>query len=533
FDADKPVSAVRHLLPDGAQVVTLDAMRLPDAMLTDRRTYLAPINWATNFVFFRDETGQHTRVVTANYWGAYGGPGQRLYHRLFDAGGETIAEWVDELPGPNATVVVDSAEVRERFGLDGFCGSLFLHVIGAAGHDVVKYALDTYGDADTVLSCTHDANAWPADYYAGLPAPREGERVILWVQNSHPCPIPAGEIGLNLMGRGDVARHARAIPPFATVAIEVGGLLPGARWPQQVEVSAGRHFVRPRYEVITAAGRRRIAHANVERTDLSPDPRLPELRPLLGKGHILPAPVLPVDRFRTIALPTPMARSQAELPLTALLFDASGEQVAEHRFGNLARSDSIAVEAADLMERAGRTLPSGYGHLELIYDFDAGGAADGWLHGLFRYEDRVSGHGAETSFGGHVYNTVLTYRNEPQSYAGRPPGLSTRLFLRLGPAPLDSFCHLVYPASTPWHATSRTDLVLTRRDGVEVARRRIDIPCGGSHLFRYRETFSAQEQAAAGEHAHIVIRDTTCRLFGYHGLMNGERSFSLDHMFGF
>ena len=61
-----------------------------------------------------------------------------------------------------------------------------MHVVGAAGHDVVKYALDTYGDADDVLSCTHDANSWPADRYAGLPAPAGDEEVVLWVQNSHP-----------------------------------------------------------------------------------------------------------------------------------------------------------------------------------------------------------------------------------------------------------------------------------------------------------------------------------------------------------
>jgi hypothetical protein len=30
----------------------------------------------------------------------------------------------------------------------------------------------------------------------------------------------------------------------------------------------------------------------------------------------------------------------------------------------------------------------------------------------------------------------------------------------------------------------------------------------------------------------VVVRDTTCRLFGYHGLI-GDRAFSLDHMFGF
>src|SRR3546814_15345261 len=69
--------------------------------------------------------------------------------------------------------------------------------------DVVKYALDIYGDDSSVLSCTHDANAWPADFYAGLPAPDDGERVLLWIQNSHPRPIPKGAIGLNHMGRDD------------------------------------------------------------------------------------------------------------------------------------------------------------------------------------------------------------------------------------------------------------------------------------------------------------------------------------------
>jgi hypothetical protein len=43
------------------------------------------------------------------------------------------------------------------------------------------------------------------------------------------------------------------------------------RWPDQVELRAGRHVVRPRYEV-TRAGRTRIAHVNVERDNLRPDP---------------------------------------------------------------------------------------------------------------------------------------------------------------------------------------------------------------------------------------------------------------------
>ena len=33
---------------------------------------------------------------------------------------------------------------------------------------------------------------------------------------------------------------------------------------------------------------------------------------------------------------------------------------------------------------------------------------------------------------------------------------------------------------------------------------------------------------------YVTIRDTTCRLFGYHGLMTRDgKAFSLNHMFGF
>ena len=39
---------------------------------------------------------------------------------------------------------LDSREVRARFGLPAFTGQLLMHAIGAAGHDVVKYALDTF-----------------------------------------------------------------------------------------------------------------------------------------------------------------------------------------------------------------------------------------------------------------------------------------------------------------------------------------------------------------------------------------------------
>jgi hypothetical protein len=532
FDAPRLVAQIAHLIPAGTAVVTLDEARIPDAMLSDRRAYLAAVNWATNFAFFRDADGLHTRIVTANYWSAYGAQAPRLWCRLFDGSGHAIATWEDPLPPVNGTVTLDSAAVRSRFALPAFTGQLFVHVLGAAGHEVVKYALDTYGDADTVLSCTHDANAWPSDLYAGLPAPDAGETVVFWVQNSHPVPIPPGGIALNRMGDDRIVPLARPIAPFATERLDVKELLPDLRWPDQIEIRAGRHVVRPRYEITKANGRQRIAHPNVQRTDLKSDPRLAAMGGLIGKGFILPAPVFATGRYRTFVQPTPMSTAQTRLPIQLAVHDADGRTIARHRFGDLPRDHRAAIEIGDMLDRAGARL-DGAGHLEITYDFDAGETADGWLHAIFRYEDLETGHAAETSFGSHIFNTVLTYRSEPQSYTGRPPGLSTRLFLRLGPDPADTLCHLIYPASTPWHSTSDTAFVLTDRTGQEVATRRFRIPCGGSLHYRHHAHFNTTERAQAGPEAYVLIRDTTCRLFGYHGLVLEGASFSLDHMFGF
>jgi hypothetical protein len=532
FDAGRLVDHVRHLVPDGISILSLDEMKLPDAMLANERRYLDPLNFATNFVFFRDADGRHTRLTSANYWSGYGAREAAIWFCLFDEHGKEIVAWREALANHAGTIVVDSREVRRRFALPAFTGQLFMHVIGAAGHDVVKYALDTTSDSEGELSATHDANAWPADLYAGLPAPKHGERVILWVQNSHPAPIPTGSVGLNVMGARDIAWLDREIPPFGSLALDVATLLPGVAWPEQIEIRAGKHFVRPRYEVEDTNGRRRIAHANVERIDLTCDARIPELGNLMGKGFLVPAPLLPPRQYRTLALPTPMATCQDTLPTALIVYDSSGRECHRRAFGCLKRSDSVALDLAELVD-GGAGLEGGYGHIELVYDFADGGSADGWLHGLFRYEERASGHAAETSFGAHVFNTVLTYKNEPQSYSGAAPGLSTRLFLRLGPEPFDTLCHLIYPASSSWHPHSATDLILYDGEGNERARRRIEIPLSGSRLWRYRETFAPAERARAGERGYVVVRDLTCRLFGYHGLLGKGGAFSLDHMFGF
>ena len=525
FDAGRVLARIEHMLPVGMTVATLDEARLPAEMLSNPRRYLDRVNFATNYAFFRDRDGLHTRLVTANYWAGYGAGPVRLWLRLFDGTGKVLAEWEQAVPPGGAGIAIDSAEVRARFGLPEFAGQLFVHAIGAAGHDVVKYALDTYGTGEQAsLSVTHDANAWPADRYAGMPAPRADERVVLWLQNSHAAPIPAGGVVLDRMGAETPVPLSQTVGPYASLELDVAEVLPGLQWPAQIEVRAGRHVVRPRYEV-TRAGRTRIAHLNVERAGLLPDPGIPSLHNLLGRGYLLPFPILPRDRFRSVVLPTPMAERQTTLPIRIDVFDTVGRLVADRFLGCLPRNHDLALDLAEFDVEEG--------HADLVYDFREGGEADGWLHALLRYEDRASGHAAESSFGAHIYNTAMTYRDEPQSYSGPPPGLSTRLFLKLGDARRHSYAALIYAASAAWHPWSTTALLLHDGDGRVIAEEPLRIACSGSAMVWPHLVFGSALLDQAGPRGYVLIRDATCRLFGYHGLMDDAGGFSLDHMFGF
>ncbi|MDT7951963.1 MAG: hypothetical protein RQ966_10720 [Acetobacteraceae bacterium] len=530
FDAERIKARIGFMIPDGMAVVSLDALKLPAAMLTNSSRYLEKTNFATNYAFFRDTgepggTGLHTRLVTANYWSGYGSKGVRLWLRLFDARGTVLAQWEETTPAKVGGITIDSADVRARFGLPAFTGQLFIHAIGAAGHDIVKYALDTYGTGDEPsLSVTHDANAWPSDRYAGMPAPRPGERVTFWLQNSHAAPIPPGTIKLDRMGAERPVALETELPGYASLPVDVAELLPGIAWPAQIEVRAGRHLVRPRYEV-TQMGRTRIAHLNVERADLKPNPEIKSLHNLMGRGYLLPFPVLPPERFRSIVLPTPMAETQADLPLRLEVFARDGRKISERFLGDLPRDHALAVDLEELGAEAG--------HAELVYDFRDGGHADGWMHCLVRYEHRASGHAAESSFGAHIYNTAMTYRDEPQSYSGPPPGLSTRLFLKLGDRARRSFAALIYAASAPWHERSATTLLLHDAEGDVIAEHPLEIACSGSALVFPHEEFGDDLLERAGPRGYVIIRDPTCRLFGYHGQMADSGAFSLDHMFGF
>jgi hypothetical protein len=92
---------------------------------------------------------------------------------------------------------------------------------------------------------------------------------------------------------------------------------------------------------------------------------------------------------------------------------------------------------------------------------------------------------------------------------------------------------LIYPVSDRWRAYSQTAISLRTTDGTEIAREEIRIPQSGSYFWRVDEIFGTRALADAGPHPYAIVRDETCRLFGYHGVEGDAGSFSLDHMFGF
>ena len=68
-----------------------------------------------------------------------------------------------------------------------------------------------------------------------------------------------------------------------------------------------------------------------------------------------------------------------------MCFSPGGALLAQRYLGVLGRNHEVALDLDDLL--GGDALAEG-GHGELVYDFREGGDANGWLHALFRYEQR-------------------------------------------------------------------------------------------------------------------------------------------------
>ncbi|QCE32256.1 hypothetical protein FAI41_00910 [Acetobacteraceae bacterium] len=527
FDKEKVKARLGNFLK-GWEIYDLGQARLPQEFLRAGRPYLDKCNFVTNFAFFREDGKFHTRLTTANYWPGYGGQEIAYWCRLFAEDGTILKDWIETPEAPNAGVVIDSREIKEHFNLPNFTGQLFIHVQGAAGHDVLKYALDVWGKGkNPSLSVTHDANSWPSNYFASLPAPDKDEKLIVWIQNSHAIKILKGGIGFCPIGHREAMKFIGELEPYATKALDIGELFPEVKWPAQFEMKGGHYVVRPRYEIIKGE-KTRIAHLNVERHDLIPEKNIGEPPKEVGRGFILPFPILDPEEYETWLQPSAMSEKVKSLPLSVALFDHEGQESSKHFLGNLPRDFEDAFPLHEWAQKAG--------HGDLFYDLKEGGEPDGWLHATIRFKHKKTGHMAETSFGGHVYNTQMVWRNEPQSYAGPAPGLSTRIFLKLGfetaKENLRSFCWLIYPCSGKGNFKSETSLLLYDETGKEIAEKEISLNPNGSFLICPDKIFG-EKLKTAGEAGYIIIRDKTVRLFGYHGIQGEKDRFSLDHMFGF
>ena len=92
FEPEKHLAQMGHLLPSPCEVVSLKELRLPDVMLTDPSNYLSDLNFSTNFAFFREEEGWHTRLKSANCWTKYDAKNVKLWAILFDQNGKRFGK---------------------------------------------------------------------------------------------------------------------------------------------------------------------------------------------------------------------------------------------------------------------------------------------------------------------------------------------------------------------------------------------------------------------------------------------------------
>ena len=105
----EPSPAIAHMLPAGATVLTLDDIRLPDGCSRSAARYLDKLNFATNFAFFRDADGLHTRLVSANYWASYGaGRRSAVAASVRRRTATILATWEQTLPAGPGGFSIDS-----------------------------------------------------------------------------------------------------------------------------------------------------------------------------------------------------------------------------------------------------------------------------------------------------------------------------------------------------------------------------------------------------------------------------------------
>ena len=122
------------------------------------------------------------------------------------------------------------------------------------------------------------------------------------------------------------------------------------------------------------------------------------------KGEVA---ILPRAEWESLLLPTPMAVSQSELPIAALVYDCEGSEVARVPLGRLPREHATALS----LDTISGGLGNSPGHVELVYDFANGGSAVEWtkiLDGVLGldFEQAIPGRGEPKSRAERIGSTA-------------------------------------------------------------------------------------------------------------------------------
>ena len=357
------------------------------------------------------------------------------------------------------------------FDLPEFTGQLFVHAIGVAGHDIVKYALETYGDDNPpILSATHDADSWPSDLYAGLPAPRRWRRGHpLGAEQPSDHDHARRNRALGNMGRDGIARLNEEIAPFATRALRVSEPFV---LPDLPLASTDRN---PRRKALRAAALRNyregwpLAHRAPECRAERSEERSPAFAPgaICSVKSTSPGSD-PAGSTATPqqALPTPMSTAQTHLPLKALVFRADGAAARDTQIRQSPRDHARYAGRFAVGEFPARLRPS-----RTRLRFRCGRCGGRMAARALRSRDLASGHQAETSFGSHIFNIALTYRASRNPIPGRRP-----VFRRVSSCAWRRSRTLLPPRLSligRWHPHSTTSLTLRDTQGKEIARNEI------------------------------------------------------------
>ena len=178
FDAERATVHIRHLLPPGATVV--EPRRV--AFARKHRADGAPLSRSAQF---RDQFRLLPRAAWLVDASRHGELLVRLRHARADSCGCSCSTRAAK-PSPNGpkksrpaatSIVIDSRAVRAAFRSARIHRPAF-RACDRRGRprrgQIRARHLSAEAIAERAFSCTHDANSWPADLYAGLPAPERG-----------------------------------------------------------------------------------------------------------------------------------------------------------------------------------------------------------------------------------------------------------------------------------------------------------------------------------------------------------------------